>query len=67
MLCNMGPVSLNGGAVVIAVGWEGVLVRALRHGRVRVQVGDNEWSEDEADDVLELIGGQRPYSAAPPG
>eukprot|EP00665_Eupelagonemidae_sp_cell47_P013360 gene13360-biopygen12962 len=61
-------VSLNGGAVVVAAGREGVVTRPPRgKACVRVQVGDNEWSEDEADDVLELLGGQRPYSAALPG
>eukprot|EP00666_Eupelagonemidae_sp_cell4sb_P001860 gene1860-22049_t len=59
-------VSLNGGAVLLAVGREGVVARGLRDGRVRVQLGAHEWSEDEAEDVLELCAGQRPFSAALP-
>eukprot|EP00666_Eupelagonemidae_sp_cell4sb_P015452 gene15452-2660_t len=52
-------VTLNGGAVVLAVGREGVVTRAQRQGRVGVRVGDNNWSTDEADEVLDLVGGQR--------
>eukprot|EP00666_Eupelagonemidae_sp_cell4sb_P001031 gene1031-14084_t len=59
-------VSLNAGAVIVAAGREGVVTRGPRDGRVRVRVGDREWSEDEAEDVLELLGGQRPFSAALP-